>query len=255
MASRTLRTLVSRAAAPSLIARSSAVSSLRAVIPVATRSFSLSAFQRASRQDDIALVSALSQEITFENENIAQDDLATTTENLKTRGWEITDKPGNEEVTFTKTIENEVIKVTIAASDLPEEKPVEEEEDVEADEFDDMPGTIVTVSITKPKENAQALVFQTTIQDGDFTIERVSLYKDSKLQTEETAEAEFKKRGVYDGPSFENLDPEVQDQFASFLTSRGIDEEFASELGEYQRHKEQKEYVSWLENVKTFVDL
>lgn len=38
-------------------------------------------------------------------------------------------------------------------------------------------------------------------QDGHFVIENISFYEDKKLGTDLTAEADWKRRGLYIGPS------------------------------------------------------
>ena len=37
-------------------------------------------------------------------------------------------------------------------------------------------------------------------QEGTFLVDNISFYKDSKLATELTAEADWKRRGLYIGP-------------------------------------------------------
>ena len=38
-------------------------------------------------------------------------------------------------------------------------------------------------------------------QEGSFLVENVSFYRDSKVGTELTAEADWKRRGLYIGPT------------------------------------------------------
>lgn len=55
-----------------------------------------------------------------------------------------------------------------------------------------------------------AMSIDAVCQEGTFVVENVSFYKDSKLATELTAEADWKRRGLYIGP---------QVRFACFLSS------------------------------------
>lgn len=91
-------------------------------------------------------------------------------------------------------------------------------------------------------------------QDGAFIVDNISYYPEAQLGTELTAEADWKRRGLYIGPQFETLDVSVQEEFEKFLQERGINEHLALFIPDYSELKEQKEYVRWLENVKKFVD-
>ena len=77
-------------------------------------------------------------------------------------------------------------------------------------------------------------------QEGAFIIENISFYDDTKVGTELTAEADWKRRGLYIGPSFEQLDPNVQEEFEKFLDERGVGESLSMFIPDYAEHKEQK---------------
>ena len=76
-------------------------------------------------------------------------------------------------------------------------------------------------------------------QDGAFLVENVSFYTDAETGTALTADADWKRRGLYLGPTFENLDPGVQDEFERFLEERGINESLALFIPDYAEYKEQ----------------
>ena len=78
------------------------------------------------------------------------------------------------------------------------------------------------------------------VQDGHFIVENVSFYDDAKIGTELTAEADWKRRGLYIGPHFDTLDVAVQDQFEAFLQERGVDPSLAHLIPQYAEYKEQK---------------
>jgi complement component 1 Q subcomponent-binding protein len=76
-------------------------------------------------------------------------------------------------------------------------------------------------------------------QEGTFIIDNLSFYPSAELGTELTAEADWKRRGLYIGPQFETLDVGVQEEFERFLQERGINEALALFVPEYAEHKEQ----------------
>jgi complement component 1 Q subcomponent-binding protein len=98
-----------------------------------------------------------------------------------------------------------------------------------------------------------AVTIDTVAQDGAIVIESVLYYKDGKLATEQSAEADWQRRGLYIGPQFAELDEGVQSLFDRYLEERGINTALANFLPDYVEYKEQKEYSQWLQSVKNFV--
>jgi len=77
-------------------------------------------------------------------------------------------------------------------------------------------------------------------QDGGFVVDNISYYGDADVGTELTAEADWKRRGLYIGPQFDTLDVSVQEEFEKFMQERGINESLAMFIPEYSEFKEQK---------------
>jgi complement component 1 Q subcomponent-binding protein len=77
-------------------------------------------------------------------------------------------------------------------------------------------------------------------QEGAFIIDNMSYYPDAQLGTELTAEADWKRRGLYIGPQFDTLDVSVQEEIEKWLQERGINENLAMFVPEYSEYKEQK---------------
>jgi complement component 1 Q subcomponent-binding protein len=98
-----------------------------------------------------------------------------------------------------------------------------------------------------------ALTFDAIVQDGVFIIDTVSFYGDDKLATDLSSEADWKRRGLYVGPDFTHLEESLQTNFESFLEERGVDSSLAVVIPDLATWKEQKEYVTWLQNVANWV--
>ncbi len=79
-----------------------------------------------------------------------------------------------------------------------------------------------------------------TCHEGHFAIENISFYDDAKVGTELTAEFDWKRRGLYIGPTFDTLDVGLQDDFEKYLQERGINESVANFIPEYCAYKEQQ---------------
>jgi complement component 1 Q subcomponent-binding protein, mitochondrial len=125
-------------------------------------------------------------------------------------------------------------------SDVENAEPTFDEEAESGDE-ENLGGMFpvrTSISITKP--TGGALSIEALVQDGIFSIETVSYFKDAKLANDLTAESDYKRRGTYVGPQFEHLDLNLQEGFEAFLAERGIDESLALLIPEYAEWKEQK---------------
>lgn len=61
------------------------------------------------------------------------------------------------------------------------------------------------------------------------------------------------KETAYAGPTFDELDSELQDAFHEYLNDAGVDDTLAGFIGMYADYKEQQEYVKWLSGVEALV--
>ncbi|RPD54977.1 mitochondrial glyco protein [Lentinus tigrinus ALCF2SS1-7] len=251
------RSLAARAAT-----RSVARSALAArVVPVASRTFSVSARRLGEGASDAALSQRLAEELKYEKEATPAEEPEFLTNFKKNSPWSLQDTPGLDEVTLVRKFGNEDIRLIFSIGDLQSEQEAEFEEGEEAAEesAEDPEAPIhsyplrCSFSFTKPSTPG-ALTIDAMCQEGTFVIDNISFYSDGKVGTELTAEADWKRRGFYIGPQFETLDISLQDEFDKFLAERGIDSNLAYFVPEYAEYKEQKEYVSWLKNVREFVD-
>eukprot|EP00898_Chlorokybus_atmophyticus_P008652 jgi/Chlat1/8789/Chrsp90S08129 len=161
--------------------------------------------------------------------------------------WTLMDKPGNTELMLHRSFHGEDVAVALTVNlEVPEpdfdedEDEHEEEEEEEEDEM--MMDAPFTVTITKP--NRERLVFECSAsgQDGSISIGHTTLEGNATT-------------GIpYEGPDFETLDPELQEQFHEYLTERGITAQYGKYLVALAADKEQREYTSWLKRLKKFLD-
>jgi complement component 1 Q subcomponent-binding protein, mitochondrial len=96
------------------------------------------------------------------------------------------------------------------------------------------------------------LTVHATATEAVFVIDNVSF--DPAPAATETAETEFESRSKYSGPPWQQLDEDLQVLMERYLEERGINTALAMFIPDYAELKEQKEYISWLKNLKSFVD-
>ncbi|KAG0035286.1 Mitochondrial acidic protein mam33 [Podila clonocystis] len=262
MPSLAMRALPKTMASPAMIARVGSVQTLRA--------FSNSPL--AWNKVDKELLAKIDNEIKHEEEQ-GEETPDYITSYLKSSPFQITDKPGSDEVTLTRKFGNEDIKIVFSVSDInsaDEEEELDLEDDMEdgqnnqqnlspsdedEEEGDDLDSLTFPVRclITVSKPGAGSISVDTIAQDGSFIVESISNIKDSALATASTAEADWEKRGLYSGPPFAELDEELQVAFEKYLEERQIDGDLANFVPNYVFHKDQVEYTHWLKDLKGFV--
>jgi complement component 1 Q subcomponent-binding protein len=216
---------------------------------------------RGEGTTDLALAQKLAEEIAYEREAAAQESGEPDfVKDFKAQGkWQIAETPGADEVTMTRKFGNETIRLMFSIADV-QNQGEDVFEDQEGGEGETIEPTAevypirCSLSITK-STGPGALNMDALCQEGAFLVDNVSFYPDAAIGTDLTAEADWKRRGLYIGPQFDTLDVSVQEEFERFLQERGIDESLATFVPEYCEYKEQKEYVKWLNNVKSFIEL
>lgn len=231
---------------------------------VAMRSLHASSCVRSAGESDSELSAKLQQEISYEQESApttGEEGVDPNAEpsfltDFKNQGvWKIVDQAGSDEIALTRDFGNEHIRILFSIGDIDSsEAEMDENDEVDVKEDEDSPAFPVRCAITISKQNQGALTVDAQAVDGAFNIQNISFYKDDKLATDLTAEADWARRGLYIGPQFETLDEGVQAQFESFLEERGLSTDLALFIPNYAEFKEQREYCAWLENVKDFVD-
>ena len=114
----------------------------------------------------------------------------------------------------------------------------------------------LTVDIVKTNDkDAGALTFHVSLDvDASFYITDVLYCADASLITNATSQADEVRAELYQGPRYLDLDEAVQDKFAVYLADRDFGLPMCDFLQEYAGWKEQRLYLNWLENVKSFVE-
>ncbi|KAF1817619.1 mitochondrial glyco protein [Eremomyces bilateralis CBS 781.70] len=145
------------------------------------------------------------------------------------------------------------------ASTAPEDRlaPADREE-LDEDDFEGEEGQDVTfpcqVNIQVTRDgHPGALDIAAVADSGDLVIENVAYFPSGEVAEGATSEMRNKRRGLYSGPPFGNLDVELQTMMEKYLEERGVGVQMAMFVPEYVDYKEQKEYVRWLENVEQFM--
>ncbi|TWU78218.1 hypothetical protein ED733_007981 [Metarhizium rileyi] len=269
----------SSAARPSIVAKASAISALR---PARAAAFSTTIGRRAADGEaDDELSAKLDSEIQIEEDMRAQEQQpASIKDFLENSPFELIDTPGQEVVKLVRSFGNEKITVSFSIADITNYDPYTEDATLEDEEFDESPQASgkqtnnaaeeademdelddeaaapinLSIVVEKPGKTAGALNIDATAQDGNIVVENMFFYEDAKVAKVESSEDAQKRADVYPGPPFGSLDEDLQVLMERFLEERGITQAMAVFVPDYVDVKEQKEYLRWLSNVKSFVD-
>ncbi|AAS51203.2 ACL025Cp [Eremothecium gossypii ATCC 10895] len=129
------------------------------------------------------------------------------------------------------------------------------EEDAEgSEELENTFTNARVVVVRKADDTAVAFDLLLSVSEERYYINSVTPFDSSEAALSETAEAEVKRELTYQGPPFPNLDDSLQQSLEQYLVSRGINDEFMSFITSYSGHKENAEYVNWLEKMKKFFE-
>ncbi|KIW11463.1 hypothetical protein PV08_10763 [Exophiala spinifera] len=119
---------------------------------------------------------------------------------------------------------------------------------------DETPAYPINLTITITKPSKRAIEIRAVAQEGTIELDSISIFPKESLLEAQTPKDAQEARSLYAGPTVGNLDPDLQAMLEKYLEERGIDVDFANFLPKYIDYKEQREYVQWLDDMKTFVE-
>ena len=133
----------------------------------------------------------------------------------------------------------------VAPSDR-EDLAMQDDEPLPGGNEEEEPSFPARINVMIEKAGKGTLQIETTAQDGEIVIDNVFYFKDAELADAKTAELDWKRRNLYKGPPFGNLDEDLQVLLERYLDERGVNTALAMWVPEYVDFKEQREYLNWL---------
>lgn len=257
------------------LARQAAFRQVPAIAPrMATmnvaRAFSVSAMTRQKSSltsSDAQLAAVLKNEIKIETSTDELSDATEYTKWLESSGFQLNATPGKDEVELIKKEGGEVIHVFFSVSDItnadafdmPNEYEGMEGEQANEGELEggeedyDLGGSPIRTNVVIEK-NGAALSIECVIESNLLLIENLTPYDSAEIALAANAEGDYKRREVFQGPAFSNLDENLQSALEQYLESRGIDSDLANFISDYSSIRENEEYILWLKKIQNFVE-
>ncbi|KAL8171559.1 hypothetical protein V2J09_023363 [Rumex salicifolius] len=188
-----------------------------------------------SASSDAKLLEVIESEIECAVESTENEEGAAAPEDFP---FKIEDNLGENIVTLERQYEGDTITVEVHMPNL-----VTGEDDNDNDDGQDSSESHVPLVVKVAKKNGAVLEFTCTGFPDEITIDALSM-KNPDVSEEDIA---------YEGPDFSDLDENLQKAFHKYLEIRGIKPSTTNFLHEYMIAKDNKEYVNWLNGLKSFV--
>ncbi|PIN07930.1 MAM33, mitochondrial matrix glycoprotein [Handroanthus impetiginosus] len=157
--------------------------------------------------------------------------------------FKIEDHPGQQTVTLAREYQGETITVEVHMPDLVTgEENDDNDDDDEGEERANQSSIPLVVRVSK--KGGPSLEFGCTAYPDEIAIDSLSV-KDPESSEDQIA---------YEGPDFGDLDENLQKAFHKYLEIRGIKPSTTNFLHAYMVDKDNREYITWLKNLKKFVE-
>eukprot|EP01018_Ginkgo_biloba_P026047 Gb_00756 [translate_table: standard] len=148
----------------------------------------------------------------------------------------VEDKPGEIWIVLRRKYGEEDIKVEVTLIDT-------ESPDQGDDDGENIPCQIsLAVTISKG-EGTPSMVIGCSAYPDEIAVDGVAI-----------KEWRPPNQVPYEGPNFRDLEENLQEAFNEYLEVRGIDGNLSNFLHQYMLSKNQKEYLQWLQIVKSFME-
>lgn len=158
---------------------------------------------------------------------------------LDSSGWKYEEQEGDVNMVLTKNVDG--LKIIV---DFQLVSPFQAEGENEAQaEMTDF-----SVTVEKPNKQGGITFYCTTLQNDEkfrYMIGNVKFYKNEEGKNSISS---------YNGPEFEDMDDSLQTSLDEWLAHLGVDSDLCDFIDSCSIDKEQREYMSWLQNVSNFIE-
>lgn len=205
------------------------------------------------------LIKILNQEIEFEEDNYAEDNAVT--QYLVENKWLLEENEKTNLIVLKKSSGNSLVQIYFTANsqdfnneneENEEGENQEKEKDAEnpEDQGGDQNITDFNVYISQGKKN---VAFECTVVNGEIEINSMNVIDDINAHRLMNPYNPVAVEG-YKGPFIHTLEGTLQEALFDLLRSHGINEELAQLIQHVAVDKEQRLYMRWLKELKSFVE-
>ncbi|CAL5190027.1 unnamed protein product [Lathyrus oleraceus] len=189
---------------------------------------------------DENLLRVIESEITCAQETDESGDAEEVPSNFP---FKIIDSPGQQTITLERSYQGEEIKVEVHMPDLVTGDEHGNEDDDKDDESEKATQSSIPLSVSVAKKGGPSLEFSCVAYPDEIVIDSLSV-KNPDVSDDQIP---------YEGPDFQDLDESLQKTFHKYLEIRGIKPSTTNFLHEYMINKDSREYLVWLNKLKSFI--
>jgi complement component 1 Q subcomponent-binding protein len=179
---------------------------------------------------------------------------------IQTNGWTFNIEQTSTRVTMEKSVGDLKVKVmsSIKAANPEEDEGSEDKNNEEENENEDEEKMnpddkyIDFIVQIDRSGKTESLIFDIFSYEGEIIIN--NFYTSSDAEGLVNNRMRYLQTETYSGPQFESLDDKVQTSTANFLKTLGIDSTLSTFLEEVCQDLEQRYYMAWLHDIKTFLE-
>ena len=188
-----------------------------------------------------------------ENSALETEVNETISQFIKQNNWSFKIDQGITRITMEKVIGDTTIQVftSVKAAQNDEDQNSEEKEDDEQEEQSDDKYNDFFVVVSRSGKN-KSIFFDVVTFDGEMEITNFYPIENSELSVNKRMT--YTQTELYVGPMFDSLDEKVQTGTVNYLKSLGIDSNLGKFLESVSRDLEQKYYMDWLDQTRSFFD-
>eukprot|EP00746_Dinoflagellata_sp_MGD_P162611 gnl/MRDRNA2_/MRDRNA2_90243_c0_seq1.p1 gnl/MRDRNA2_/MRDRNA2_90243_c0~~gnl/MRDRNA2_/MRDRNA2_90243_c0_seq1.p1 ORF type:complete len:230 (+),score=58.81 gnl/MRDRNA2_/MRDRNA2_90243_c0_seq1:79-768(+) len=184
---------------------------------------------------------ALSAEIGHEESNYQQ--APEIKKFLQSSDFKLEQEEGNVNMALVRNVGDKEVRIEFQLT-----SPFDPETEAmgEAGSAADMEST--DFSVTIENKSGAGMTFYCSTQSGEdhrFIIGNVASFTTAEMKDAVSA---------YNGPDFEDLDDKLQESLDEYLAEVGLDDEVCNAIDALALDKEQREYMTWLKGMKSFIE-
>ena len=177
---------------------------------------------------------------------------------IQTNGWTFHIEQTSTRITMEKSVGDLKVKVltSVKAANPEEAEASEEKNEDENEEEDDKLNPddkyVDFLVLIERSGKSETLMFDIFSYEGEIIIN--NFYTTSDAETLVNNRMKYMQSENYTGPQFDSLDEKVQTSTANFLKTLGIDSTLSTFLEEVSHDLEQRYYMAWLQDLKSFLE-
>ena len=193
------------------------------------------------------LILMLKKERKYEKERYSE--FIESKELLKQSGFTLVELPDSSEIKLVKKLDNKIVEIRYYSNELSNNADDTEIRDENDKKYLETRFQAEFIIIVK-NDDGSGILFKCKTMHSNLTIMNVGYNKDIEKLVKSN---EDEIATMYFGPSFENLEENIQNSFFEYLKVLGINKKLLSYIEYSSVDKDQRLYINWMQGMTEFI--